>query len=67
MFQVWLQDLTVVQNIKEGIEGHAVSWYSEVFDLLFTGLDKDAANHIWQKELAEKSKNKSTNDIEDDD
>ncbi|KAE8161628.1 Lon protease C-terminal proteolytic domain-containing protein [Aspergillus tamarii] len=60
----WLE---LPENIKEGIEGHAVSWYSEVFDLLFTGLDKDAANHIWQKELAEKSKNKSTNDIEDDD
>lgn len=57
----------VVQNIKEGIEGHAVSWYSEVFDLLFTGLDKDAANLIWQKELAEKSKNKSAKDNEDDD
>ncbi|GMF77974.1 unnamed protein product [Aspergillus oryzae] len=44
-----------------------MSWYSEVFDLLFTGLDKDAANHIWQKELAEKSKNKSAKDNEDDD
>ncbi|KNG86979.1 putative mitochondrial serine protease Pim1 [Aspergillus nomiae NRRL 13137] len=60
----WLE---LPENIKEGIEGHAVSWYSEVFDLLFTGLDKDAANHIWQKELAEKSKNKSTKDNEDDD
>ncbi|KAB8216927.1 Lon protease C-terminal proteolytic domain-containing protein [Aspergillus novoparasiticus] len=60
----WLE---LPENIKEGIEGHAVSWYSEVFDLLFTGLDKDAANHIWQKELAEKSKNKSAKDNEDDD
>ncbi|KAE8131952.1 Lon protease C-terminal proteolytic domain-containing protein [Aspergillus pseudotamarii] len=60
----WLE---LPENIKEGIEGHAVSWYSEVFDLLFTGLDKDAANHIWQKELAEKSKDKSTKDSEDDD
>ncbi|KAE8322981.1 Lon protease C-terminal proteolytic domain-containing protein, partial [Aspergillus sergii] len=59
----WLE---LPENIKEGIEGHAVSWYSEVFDLLFTGLDKDAANHIWQKELAEKSKNKSAKDNEDD-
>lgn len=60
----WLE---LPENIKEGIEGHAVSWYSEVFDLLFTGLDKDAANLIWQKELAEKSKNKSAKDNEDDD
>ncbi|KAB8272752.1 Lon protease C-terminal proteolytic domain-containing protein, partial [Aspergillus minisclerotigenes] len=59
----WLE---LPENIKEGIEGHAVSWYSEVFDLLFTGLDKDAANHIWQKELAERSKNKSAKDNEDD-
>ncbi|KAE8377673.1 Lon protease C-terminal proteolytic domain-containing protein, partial [Aspergillus bertholletiae] len=59
----WLE---LPENIKEGIEGHAVSWYSEVFDLLFTGLDKNAANHLWQKELTEASKNKSTKDNEDD-
>jgi len=28
-----------------------VSWYSEVFDLVFSGLDKDAANKVWEKEL----------------
>ncbi|KAF7586138.1 ATP-dependent Lon protease pim1 [Aspergillus hancockii] len=59
----WLE---LPENIKKGIEGHAVSWYSEVFDLLFPGLDKDMANHIWQKELAKKSKNKSKKEDEDD-
>jgi Lon-like ATP-dependent protease len=44
-----------------------VGWYSEVFDLLFTSLDKDLANRIWQKELAKKSKNKSKKEDEDDD
>jgi Lon-like ATP-dependent protease len=39
------------QNIKEGIEGHAVSWYSEVFDLVFPGVDKEAANNLWKAQL----------------
>ena len=55
-----------MQNIKKGIEGHAVGWYSEVFDILFADLDKTAANHIWQKELAAKPKKKSQAAIEDD-
>lgn len=41
----------IAQNIKEGIEGHPVSWYSEVFDLVFPGLDKEASNKLWEKEL----------------
>lgn len=60
----WLE---LPENIKEGIEGHPVGWYSEVFDLLFTGLDKNAANHVWQKQLAKAPEDKSTKDHEDDD
>ncbi|KAM3481613.1 hypothetical protein MY5147_000599 [Beauveria neobassiana] len=30
--------------IKEGIEGHPVEWYTEVFDLVFPDLDRAAAN-----------------------
>ncbi|KAH6607632.1 hypothetical protein Trco_003945 [Trichoderma cornu-damae] len=37
----WLE---LPQTIKEGIEGHAVSWYSEVFDLVFPELDHEKAN-----------------------
>ncbi|KAK4181908.1 putative Lon protease mitochondrial precursor [Triangularia setosa] len=37
----WLE---LPENIKEGIEGKPVSWYSEVFDLIFPDLDKEKAN-----------------------
>ncbi|CAP70334.1 uncharacterized protein PODANS_3_4170 [Podospora anserina S mat+] len=37
----WLE---LPENIKEGIEGRPVSWYSEVFDLIFPDLDKEKAN-----------------------
>lgn len=30
--------------IKEGIEGHPVEWYAQVFDLVFPDLDRAAAN-----------------------
>ncbi|KAJ5962830.1 ATPase AAA-type core [Penicillium viridicatum] len=49
----WLE---LPENIKEGIEGHPVNWYSEVFDLLFPGLDQEAARTIWQKALAKPKK-----------
>lgn len=35
-----------------------MSWYSEVFDLVFPGLDKDAANKVWEKELKGKKDKK---------
>ncbi|RAL17688.1 endopeptidase La [Aspergillus homomorphus CBS 101889] len=60
----WLE---LPENIKKGIEGHAVGWYSEVFDILFADLDRTAANHVWQKQLAEKPKNKSQTASEEDD
>ncbi|KAJ6172089.1 hypothetical protein N7470_001156 [Penicillium chermesinum] len=44
----WLE---LPENIKKGIEGHPVSWYSEVFDLLFPTLDREAASTIWQQAL----------------
>lgn len=46
--------LTTLQNIKDGIEGRPVSWYNEVFDLVFPGLDKDASSKLWEKELKSK-------------
>lgn len=42
----------VVQNIKEGIQGHAASWYADVFDLVFPNLDIEAANQRWKSQLA---------------
>ena len=29
-----------------------MSWYSEVFDLLFAGLDKEQAGQLWKQALA---------------
>ncbi|KAL9605507.1 MAG: hypothetical protein Q9179_001313 [Wetmoreana sp. 5 TL-2023] len=66
----WLE---LPENIKEGIEGHAVSWYHEVFDLVFPDLDREAANHIWKEQLKEPEKKKKQrmksedNDESDDD
>ena len=46
--------LIACQNIKEGIEGHPVEWYSEVFNLIFPDLNKETANKLWEKELKPK-------------
>ena len=47
-----------LQNIKQGIEGHAVDWYADVFDIIFPGVDAEAANSIWEKQLKEPEKEK---------
>ncbi|KAI1940508.1 ATP-dependent Lon protease pim1 [Ophidiomyces ophidiicola] len=46
----WLE---LPQNIKEGIDGHAVSWYSEVFDLVFKNIDHTMANNVWKAQLSD--------------
>ncbi|KAA8650678.1 endopeptidase La [Aspergillus tanneri] len=58
----WLE---LPENIKEGIEGYSANWYSEVFDIHFADLDKDAANQVWQKQLAKPPQTKSNNTKED--
>ena len=57
------------QNIKEGIEGHPASWYSDVFDLVFPSLDKETANDRWKEQLAkpEGEGEREKKDREDDD
>ena len=47
------------QNIKEGIEGHAASWYSDVFDIVFPNVDPKRANNIWKEQLAKPRKESS--------
>jgi Lon-like ATP-dependent protease len=42
------------QNIKEGIEGKPVTWYSDVFKIVFPNVDRDAANKLWDKDLKPK-------------
>lgn len=55
------------QNIKEGIVGHPAKWYSDVFDLVFPGLDKDEANKVWKKQLSSKNKKEDCKDEDSDD
>lgn len=40
-----------MQNIKEGIEGHPVSWYNDVFDIVFPDVDTEAVNNRWKEAL----------------
>ncbi|OJD17450.1 ATP-dependent protease La [Emergomyces pasteurianus Ep9510] len=46
----WLE---LPENIKKGIEGHPVNWYSEVFDIVFRDLDKFQAQIMWKPQLQE--------------
>ena len=52
------------QNIKEGIEGRPVSWYRDVFELVFPNLNREAANNVWKDKL--KSKKKAPKTLKDD-
>jgi Lon-like ATP-dependent protease len=56
-----------MQNIKEGIEGRPAKWYSDVFDLVFPGLDKEEANDVWKKQLSKKNHDSNEKDKEEDD
>jgi Lon-like ATP-dependent protease len=47
-----------MQNIKEDIEGKPVSWYREVFSLVFPDIDHEAANKLWEKELKNRKNDK---------
>ncbi|KAK4692713.1 ATP-dependent Lon protease, partial [Lecanoromycetidae sp. Uapishka_2] len=49
----WLE---LPQNIKEGITGHAASWYSDVFELVFPEINAEEANNIWRAQLAKPDK-----------
>ncbi|CAK4030763.1 LON domain serine protease [Lecanosticta acicola] len=49
----WLE---LPENIKEGIEGKPVDWYSDVFKLVFADVDEADANNLWKKELAKPPK-----------
>lgn len=50
----------LLQNIKEGIEGHAASWYGDVFDLVFPNLDVESANQRWKTQLAKVASSDTT-------
>jgi ATP-dependent Lon protease len=54
------------QNIKEGIEGKPVSWYSEVFATVFSDLDRTRTNSLWKKELAKSTRSRGKKSTEQD-
>lgn len=56
----------IVQNIKEGIEGKPVAWYSDVFDLVFPDIDDNTANTLWKKQLARPPKSEREDEDADD-
>ncbi|KAH7382401.1 Lon protease C-terminal proteolytic domain-containing protein [Phaeosphaeria sp. MPI-PUGE-AT-0046c] len=47
----WLE---LPENIKEGIEGKPVSWYSDVFKVVFPNVERDVVNKLWKDELKSK-------------
>lgn len=51
----WLE---LPENIKEGIEGKPVDWYSDVFEYIFPNLDHERANGLWTEELKKPAKSK---------
>ncbi|TEY64474.1 hypothetical protein BOTCAL_0147g00150 [Botryotinia calthae] len=55
----WLE---LPANIKDGIEGKPAKWYSDVFDLVFPNLDKEAANGLWKDRLVKKKGEKDGDD-----
>jgi Lon-like ATP-dependent protease len=54
------------QNIKEGIEGKPVEWYSDVFKLVFPDIDEAQVNSLWKKELAKPPKEERDDEKKDD-
>lgn len=55
------------QNIKEGIQGHAANWYSDVFDLVFPDLDHEEVNKRWKEHLAKPSPKNKGDDADEND
>ncbi|CAK7201260.1 ATP-dependent Lon protease pim1 [Sporothrix eucalyptigena] len=55
----WLE---LPENIKEGIEGRPVSWYSDVFNIVFKDIDREQANKCkiceWKKLHGEEGSSK---------
>lgn len=60
----WLE---LPENIKEGLEGRPASWYQDVYDLVFSDLDKNRAAGLWVEQLKEEEgKSKKDRDEDDD-
>lgn len=61
----------MLQTIKQGLEGHPVEWYSDVFDIVFPNLDRTKANECkiceWKKDNDKKSEREKAEKSEDTD
>ncbi|KAM0563297.1 hypothetical protein ACHAPJ_001015 [Fusarium lateritium] len=60
----WLE---LPENIKEGLEGHAVAWYPEVFDLVFPNIDREKANKCKVCEWKAQQKKSDSESAEEED
>ncbi|KAL9127239.1 MAG: hypothetical protein Q9217_003837 [Psora testacea] len=60
----WLE---LPENIKEGIQGYAANWYTDVFDLVFPNLDKEYANNLWKEALAQPEEKEANQESDHDD
>ncbi|EXJ80653.1 lon protease like, mitochondrial [Capronia epimyces CBS 606.96] len=54
------------ENIREGIEGHAVDWYDDVFEIVFPDARTEEINALW-KDTLKRSKEDKEKDHDDDD
>lgn len=56
----------MMQNIKQGIEGHPMDWYSDVFDLVFPNVNSKEINTMWKQQLKEDKKKRKEKEKEKD-
>jgi len=60
-------EANILQNIKQGIEGHAMDWYSDVFELVFPNLNTKEINTMWKQQLKEDKKRSKKDKEKDED
>jgi len=60
----WLE---LPENIKNGIEGHPVDWYNEVFDIVFPEIDRQKANTCKICEWKKANPKEKSSEAEEDD
>ncbi|KAJ9609369.1 ATP-dependent Lon protease pim1 [Cladophialophora chaetospira] len=68
----WGDWVELPENIKDGIEGHPVDWYNDVFKIVFPDVNAKDINSRWKDELKRKEKgnkhkSKKREDKDDDD
>ncbi|KAK5939482.1 ATP-dependent Lon protease pim1 [Knufia obscura] len=55
------------ENIKDGLEGHAVDWYSDVMNIVFPTLNTKEINTMWKQQLKEDKKRSKKDKEKDED